>query len=155
MRIFLAIALSTSVAGCGLAARQERAEQIAAARAQSQAGFEECKARYPEGSKDFIGKHRCDAEAASVLRQFATYPDLFDRYWAFRGVTAERLQAGKITLAEAREQVAENQSKIAAEEQQRNLANRSVAAQETTARAALVSTMPTTCTRNGNSTTCF
>ena len=83
-----------------------------------------------------------------------TYPDLFDQSWAKAGVLAEQLQGHKLTRAEANAQMADVRSQITAEEQRRNLANRSVAAQETAATAALISSGPTICNRVGNTTIC-
>jgi hypothetical protein len=65
------------------------------------AGMEDCNTQFPEGTTQFVAKNQCQANAAKTVRAFATYPDLFDKYWADRAVTAERLQAGKMTKAEA------------------------------------------------------
>jgi hypothetical protein len=141
--------------GCGIAARQERAEQMAAAKAAAQHGAEECKAAYPEVQKQAVARNKCYANSASVLREYANYPDLFDQFWAYRSTVAESLQAGKVTEAAAVEMIAEKQSQLVSEEQRRNLANRSVGAQETMARAAVLSSMPVSCTKYGNTTTCY
>jgi hypothetical protein len=138
------------LSGCGLMARKERQEQIAAARSARDQGFADCKGQYP-GSKQYVAKEACDAAAAKVIRPFANYPDLFDRYWATRGLVAERLQASKMTPAEAALELAQSDSAIAEDEQRRNLANRSVSAQEAVAAAA---SGPTICNRIGNTTIC-
>jgi hypothetical protein len=109
---------------------------MAAATAAMQRGFEDCKARFPEGSKSMIEKNKCNATAALAIRPFTTYPDLFDKYWATRAVIAERVQAGKMTVAEAKPRGDAHSVSIAIEEQRRNLANRSVGAQESAAAAA-------------------
>ncbi|SFV19402.1 MULTISPECIES: hypothetical protein [Bradyrhizobium] len=109
---------------------------MAAATAAMQRSFEDCKAQFPEGTKNMIEKNKCNATAALAIRPFTTYPDLFDKYWATRAVIAERVQAGKMTIAEANQEATQTQSDIAAEEQRRNLANRSVGAQESAAAAA-------------------
>lgn len=155
MRIFFIVVLSCCVAGCGLMARKEREEQAAAAKAAMEQGFADCKARYPEGSKQYVEKNRCDADAAKAIRPFVSYPDLFDKDWAARAVIAERLQTGKMSLAEANLEATQIHSDIAAEEQRRNLANRSVGAQESAAAAAWRASSPVSCTRTGNTTTCF
>lgn len=136
MRRSCTMAVCLALAGCGLARQAERQEQMNAAKASMAQGFEDCKARFPEGSKNYIEKDKCNAAAATVIRPFTPYPDLFDNYWAKRAVLAERLQAGKLTLAEANAEATQTQSDIAAEEQRRNLANRSVGAQESAAAAA-------------------
>jgi hypothetical protein len=79
-----------------------------------------------------------------------THPDLFDQSWAKAALLAEQLQNHKLTRAEAMAQLTEVQSQITAEEQRRNLANRSVATQETAATPALISSGPTICNRVGN-----
>lgn len=156
MRAGIALLLcSTILAGCGLMARKEREEQMAVARSARDQGMAACAAQFPENSKDYVAKNKCLNDAAMPIRAVATYPDLFDRYWAFRGVIAEKMQSGKISPAEAKEQIAENDSQITNEEQQRNLANRSVGAQETMAAAAWRATGPRTCTSGNGISTCF
>lgn len=150
--VFLTIFLLT---GCGAIARRERDEQQKLAVAQMQAGFEQCRARFPDGSKQFVAKQQCDSAAAQAIRPFLTYPDLFDRDQSERAVIAERLQAGRMTLAEANQAAAESKSKIAEDEQRRNLANRSVGAQESAAAAAWRASAPVSCTRTGNTTNCY
>jgi hypothetical protein len=154
MRILGIVALCVALAGCGLARMQERKEQTAAAIAAKDSGIAACKAQYPDENKDFVLRNRCSFEAAQVVRPFVTYADLFDQSWAKAALLAEQLQGRKLTRAEANAQMTELQSQITAEEQRRNLANRSVAAQETAATAALISSGPTICNRVGNTTIC-
>lgn len=142
IRKFALAAVCLTLAGCGLARQAERQEQMNAAKASMAQGFEDCKAQFPEGSKNYIEKNKCNATAAAVIRPFTPYPDLFDNYWAKRAVLAERLQAGKLTLAEANAEATQTQSDVAAEEQRRNLANRSVGAQESAAAAAWMASSP-------------
>lgn len=71
-----------------------------------------------------------------MARPFVTYPDLFDQTWAKAALLAEQVEARKMTRAEANAQLADIKSQVATEEQRRNLANRSVAAQENVATAA-------------------
>jgi hypothetical protein len=114
-------------------------------------GFADCKTQWPEVTKQAVERNRCYSQAAQPLRQFNTYPDIFDKVWADRGVIAERLQAGKLTVAEATQQITQTISEATAEEQRRNLANRAVNAQEVMAVAA---SGPTVCNRVGNTTIC-
>jgi hypothetical protein len=153
-RILAVVALCATVGGCGLIARKELQEKQQAAIAEMQAGFAECKARFPEGSKQYVAKQQCDSAAAQVIRPYMTYPDLFDRAQADRAVIAERLQAGRITVAEAKQATA-SKSQIAEDEQRRNLAARSVGAQESAAAAACRASAPVSCTRIGNTTNCY
>lgn len=147
--------LCIALAGCGLAARKQRQEEMAAAMAAKDEGIAACKVQYPDEGKDFVVRNKCAFEAAKVVRPFVTYPDLFDQSWATVAVVAEQLQTKKITRAEADLQIAQMRSQITAEEQRRNLANRSVAAQESSAAAAWSASGPVTCNRVGNTTTCF
>jgi hypothetical protein len=123
------------LASCGLARMQERKEQMAAAVAQKDARMVSCKEQFPDETKNFVQRYKCKHEAANIVRPFANYPDLFDQLWARGGVLAEQLDARKITRAEADAQLAQISSDIVAEEQRRNLANRSVGAQESMAAA--------------------
>ena len=141
--------------GWWLRANRPLQEKQQAAIAEMQAGFAECKARFPEGSKQYVAKQQCDSAAAQVIRSYMTYPDLFDRERADRAVIAERWQAGKMTVAEANQQATANKSQIAEDEQRRNLATRSVGAQESAAAAAWRASAPVSCTRIGNTTNCY
>ena len=155
MRIFVVLGLCAVLGGCGLIARKEREDQISAAKASMEEGFAACKTQYPEGSKQYVAKNVCDAAAAQSMRPFVPYPDLFDQNWANRAVIAERLQAGKMTVAEANQQATQMQSQITAEEQRRSLSGRVVNAQESQAAAAWRASSPVSCTRIGNTTNCY
>jgi hypothetical protein len=91
LKIATVVIVSLSLAGCGLAARKQRQEQMAAARAAMEQGFADCNAQYPEGSKQYVAKNKCDAQAALAIRPFTSWPDLFDREWATRAVIAGSL----------------------------------------------------------------
>jgi hypothetical protein len=83
------------LASCGLAARQERQEQMTAAVAAKDQGTADCKSQYPNTEADFVARNKCAFQAALVVRPFVTYPDLFDQSWAESAVLAEQLQAKK------------------------------------------------------------
>ena len=85
---------------------------------------------------------------------FLRYPDLGRLDMANRLVIAERLSEGQISEAEADQQFSQLHSQIVAEEQRRNLANRSVSAQETAAAAASRAASPT-CVTSGYVVSCF
>ena len=155
MRGFGAVVLCVLLSGCGLARMQERQAQTKAAMEASASGIAACKAQYPDENKDFVVRVKCASEAAKVARPFVSYPDLFDKSWATSAVLAEELEAKKITRAQAELQLSQTNSEIIAEEQRRNLASRSVAAQESVASATWAASRPVTCNRVGNSTTCF
>lgn len=122
------------------------------------AGFAQCTAEYdsqPTGKKNHIVKTKCDLAAALSIRPYVPYPDLFDQEWATRAVIAERLQAGKMTPAEANQESTTMHANISAEEQRRALAGRTVSAQESAASAAWRASAPVSCTRIGNTTNCY
>lgn len=144
-------ALALSTCGCGLMAQQQRREALQAAQEAAKAGLAACKAQYPETSGQAVARNKCGAQAALPLRAFSTDPDLFDQMWAYSAVIAEKLDHGQLTVAEAKQLVAEKQSAIIAEAQRRNVANRSVAAQEA---VAMEATMPVICNRVGTTTIC-
>jgi hypothetical protein len=156
MRTSLVVATCLALAGCGLAAQAERQKQIAAAKATADQGYADCRARFPEESKQAFDRNKCSYEVAKAnIRPLVNNPDLFDNDWAAKLAIAEKLQAGKLTYAEANQQATEHHSQIVAEEQRRNLSNRSVTAQESAAAASWAASGPVTCNRVGNSTTCF
>ena len=136
MRIIIVASLCATLGGCGYLARKDMEEKQQAAVAQMQAGYAECKARFPEEAKQWVAKQQCETAAAQAIRPYVSYPDLFDRYQAERAVFAERLQTGKMTLAEANQAASSARSQLTEDEQRRNLANRSVGAQESAAAAA-------------------
>lgn len=78
--------------------------------------------------------------------------DLLTQRLALRKVLAERVDSKQMTGAEAELEFAKNGSANVAEEQRRNLANRSIAAQE---QAVFNAAMPVTCTRSGAMSTCY
>jgi hypothetical protein len=156
MRVFVMLGLCALLGGCGLIARKEREEQMVAAKASMDQGFANCEAEYAAGGrKNHIAKTKCDSVAAQSIRPFVPYPDLLDQEWAARAVIAERLQAGKMTPAEANQQSTQMHAEITAEEQRRSLTGRAVSAQESQAAAAWRASSPVSCTRIGNTTNCY
>jgi hypothetical protein len=154
MRILGIVALCVALAGCALARQRERQELIAATTAQVKADVETCNQTYPKNQKTAVARAQCIGAATAPIRPLTNYPDLYDQETANRNVLAERWQTGKITQLEYEAQFTEMHSQIVGEEQRRNLANRSVNAQETAATAAMLSSGPTVCNRVGNTTIC-
>lgn len=145
--------LITTLGGCGLAARKEREEAFAAAKVENEAAIAACQEHYPPNQmKDHVGKAQCVNDAMKIMRPFAPYPDLMDQDMANRSMLAERVQQGKMSAAEATAEMSQRRSAIVAEEQRRNLSNRSVSAQESAAAAAWKGT---SCTRIGNTVNCY
>lgn len=157
-----AAVLSVIVSACGLVANREQQERNQADFNSKDKALARCAERYPENSTEYIAKMNCSIEAYRIIRAHFPYPDLFDQEMAFSALTAERLQAGRITKTEATAQLVENHSRQVAEEQRRNIANRTVIAQERTASAqedaasaAGRANAPFTCSRIGNAVSCF
>jgi hypothetical protein len=148
MRQLLVAVCCLGLAGCGMTRQQE---QMAADYAAQKPGMDACKAQYPDETKNGAARLNCQYEVAKRIRPYQPYPDLFDELWANGIVVAERLDAKKITEAEARLLLTQEKSKIAGEEQRRNLARCSVAAQESAAAAA---NSPVICNNIGTATIC-
>ena len=153
MRAFcVAVVLGLTVASCGIA-RQARIQEL---QAQELAAIQRCDVTVPAGNpKTAVERAKCQTEAWAILRPIMPYPDLLDLMIASRLTIAEQIQNGKLTIAQGNEQIAAKRSELAAEEQRRNLANRSVAAQEGMAVASLSAAGPHSCTWFGNTVNCF
>jgi hypothetical protein len=148
--VFLGCALL--LAGCGLSARQQEAERVAAITQQAKTMNEACGTTYTELPKDAIARAQCYNDADKVYRQIARYPDLIDLRIAKRMEVAERIASQKITRAQGMLELSQLQTSLVDEEQKRNLSDRSVRAQEL---AAVAAASPTTCTKLGATVTCF
>jgi hypothetical protein len=144
--------IAFAMTGCGLAAQRERAAQVASMRETVKNAIETCQAQYTELPKDAIARAACFNNADRILKPIVPYPDLIDLRIAKRSEVAERIASGKITRAQGILELSQLNTQLVDEEQKRSLADRSVRAQETAAAAAIA---PTTCTKYGNSVTCF
>jgi hypothetical protein len=151
MRFIVVAALCAALAGCGLARQQEAQQQRDAAVAGIKAGIEECNQRFPKEQKTAVVRSHCLADATAPYRSLWSFPDLYDQEASGRNMLAEKWQKGQITQAEYEFQFSQMHSQIESEGQRRNLAGRSVNAQEATAAAA---NSPTICNRVGNTTIC-
>lgn len=138
-KIALALLICCSVGACGLAARQERDQQLAIAVEQQRISVEACGKKFSESNKDAVAIARCKDDADKAYMPFARNPDLISLRMAKRMELAERQAAGKITRAQALLEMAETQTSLMTEEQRRDNANQSVAAQQQAADAALYS----------------
>ena len=144
------------VAGCGLARQQEMRERIAAVNAQAQAAAQACDSTVPPGNpKTAVSRAKCQVEAMAIRRPIVPHPDLLDALMAARMSVAEQVQTGKLTIAQGNEIMANKNSALISEEQRRNLANRSVAAQESAAAASWAASGPVSCTKVGNTVDCY
>ena len=152
LRVVAPVACAILLASCGLAARQQEAERVAAITQQVKLAVEACQATYSELPKDAIARAQCFNDADKAYRQIARFPDLVDLRMAKRMEIAERIATEKITRAQGVLELSQLQTTLVDEEQKRNLSDRSVRAQELSAAAAA---SPTTCTKYGNTVTCF
>ena len=144
MRVVAVLALVLLLAGCGIAQRMEaqnQAEQQAAQNAQlieqSKAGMADCDVRFPPGNaKQAVVRRQCINDAFSIrLPTFGPDQDIARSVMADAMVIAERVQAGKMTVAEGGAAVAERWSQAVSESQQRVNARNSVMAQQNVAAA--------------------
>jgi hypothetical protein len=154
LRATLLVVLALSLSGCGLARRQEMQAQKAALKEQSAAAVQECDAKFQKGAvPTAVARAQCLNDAMEIMRPlWGGSADLVSVFMTGRLAAAERFQKGQITFAQYSEEVANKWSQVVTEEQRRNLANRSVAAQET---AAQNIGGPTSCTRVGNTVNCY
>src|SRR6266404_2610624 len=136
--VLLFVALA--IAGCGIARRHELQARTEALQQQSTAAMQECDAKFPKDiAKIAVARAQCANGAFAIMRPVVPYPDLWDLYMASLATLAERVQNGQLTIIEANEAFAQRTSELVAEEQRRQLANRSVAGQEMSALGSLQS----------------
>lgn len=158
-RVPLILLLAIVLSSCGLAARREQQERLAAAMAEHKASSDACVARFSESNADALARAKCLNDSDAAYKITTRFPDLIDLRMAKRMELAERQSAGKITRAQAMLEMAELQSSLTTEEQRRMNSNQSVAAQQQAATAATIgafnSGRPRTCTTFGNTTNCY
>lgn len=141
---------------CANAARQkEKEEAYDSAMQQAQSAMAACDAKYQKGDKRYVEKAKCQIDATNIIRPIMPYPDLVDQDTATRMSLAEKLQAGKITEAQANQQLAQARSQINAEDQRRQLLDKSHAEQEDQKAKAARIAAPVNCASYGVVTNCF
>jgi hypothetical protein len=144
------------IAGCGLVRQRELQARNQELKAQAEAAAQRCETTVPAGNpKTAVARAKCQTEAWAILRPTMPYPDLLDLLIAKRLAIAEQVEKGQLTIAQGNEAIATARSEAIAEEQRRNLANRSVAAQEGIAAASASAAGPHSCTQYGNTVNCF
>jgi hypothetical protein len=148
MRVLGALGLCLLVANCGLMAQQQQKDRIAQIKAQQQSIFADCGERYPKVKGQFVTRATCMQPGLELYRNLTPYPDLLDQEIALRMAVAEKLDTGKMTIAEGDLALTQGHSQIASEEQRRDASNRSVRAQESAAAGF-------SCTKVGNTINCF
>jgi hypothetical protein len=177
----LVVLVAVPLSACGIAQRmqaQEQAKQVAAHNAelaaQSATAVTDCNAKLPAGNpKTAVARMQCLNDAIMIrMSTFGPDQDLAQVWLAERMVVAERIQTGKMTIAEGNAAIAEKWSQAVSESQRRHNATQSVIAQQNAAAAqqdaaaaantaAWASVMqatrpstPVTCVHTGNMTTC-
>ena len=120
---------------------------------------ESCTASFSEEPKDAIARAKCFNAADEAYAPYTGSPDLIRLRIAKRTEIAERMATGKITRAQGVLELAELNASLTSEDQRRKNANHSVAAQQQAATAATIGALsagaPRTCTRIGNSVSCY
>ncbi len=148
MRLVLVLPLAVSLSGCGVIAANQRAEANAKSRAAFSAGVEACNQQFPDRVRQAVARAEClNAAQTTHLHPTVPYPDLLVQVNATRLATAEQVQSGRMTVAQADLQLSQVVSQVVSEDQRRSLASRSVAAQE-------AANAPVFCNRVGNTTIC-
>lgn len=138
-RIVLLAAVVLTVAGCRSSARnQELAASVDAARAACNA----------QPYTTAVDRARCMNEAEAPLRGAVIPPDLFDVRTTNRLMLAEKVDRKELTQAEADARFAGLNSQLVGTQQSRNNA-------AAVAAAARSANDPVSCTKIGNTTTCY
>lgn len=153
-RQFLVIIFAIICSGCAVDQQAELAGRVNNIKAQWAVADDQCKSKYqhpPKGRAWVLDYVKCTNDASNIMRP-TMQGDLLDIIINTRIVLAEKYVAGKITVAEFSQQFSVVMSQAISEAQRRNLASRSVNAQEAEAAAA---SAPVSCTRFGNTTNCY
>jgi len=140
---------------------QEQAKQLAS---QSDLAIGDCNAKLPpDNPKTVVARTKCLNDAMAIrMPLFGTDQDLAQAFMADRMMVAEKVQNGKMTMAEGNAAIAEKWSQAVSESQRRRNATLFVAAQQAAAAAQgsaasaawAAMARPVTCMHTGNMTTC-
>jgi hypothetical protein len=142
--VFVAVAACLALSGCGIAMQiqaQEQAKKQAAVNAQlvaqSDAAKADCDVKFPPGNaKQAVVRRKCLNDAFSIrLPTLGADQDLAQAVMADAMVIAEKVQNGKMTIAEGNAAIAERWSQAVSESQQRANARNSVMAEQNAAAA--------------------
>lgn len=138
--------------GCGLMAEHAQQKRVEELVRRSNVAIGRCNEQYLVANpQTAMARARCLAGALAIKRSVVRYPDLLDSIITARIAIAEQFKDGKITAAQGDLLLANKISEVASEEQHRDLANRSVRAQEAATEAA---TSPIICSKVGTLTVC-
>jgi hypothetical protein len=167
--------LAAALSGCAADQAQQQAKQNADLAARAKAAIANCNANFPSNATGIaVQRMQCLNDAEMIeLPTYGSDQDLMLAYMTANMVLAEKLQAGKMTVAEYNAAIAAGGSRVASESQQRANARNAANAQSFAAAAAFVqatrppaaqsppvaTTAPVvnpsfTCVRSGTVTTC-
>jgi hypothetical protein len=149
MKLTVCVAiLAACLAGCV----SPEAKRDAEARAQTVRALEACKA---QTFKTHVERAKCINDGLGLSRTTLANPDLLDLISATRIALAATVDRRELTEEDATVQLARAQADANSEDQRRTNSNLSVAAQQQQADAASAARLPVTCSKLGNSVTCF
>jgi len=157
----LALLALLVVGGCGAIIAQQQAEEQAKRKAIYDSEIADCKAQFPVAPrKNNVNLARCWNEATDrYIRPTGADLDLLALLAAKRIAIATDMDAGKITQEQGAVLMAQAGADAVSEHERRMNAKGSVAAQQQAANAAVLGAInagsPRTCSRIGNSVTCF
>jgi hypothetical protein len=132
-----ALAIAFALGGCSAIVQGYREgvyeKKVAETKAQADTMAAECYAKYPKQRGQYLNRVRCLRPAQDLYLSIAPYPDLLEQRNAAGLVIAEKIDNGTMTVPQAELEMAQLTSQLTAEEQRRNLAGRSVMANEAVA----------------------
>lgn len=153
MRVVLLFAVCVLTSGC-MTAAQKREEAARQTQQMLTDSIDECKRESPNEVTQAIARATCVNQSMELIRPYMPN-DLLDQENASRLAVAEKVQTKKITVIEANMQLAQIHSQLVGEVERRSLANRAVSAAESSARAQWAASGPVSCTKIGNTVSCY
>jgi hypothetical protein len=132
-RTFFAVLLAAALSGCADYQAQQQAAQI---KGQNKAAMRDCKVRFSTITpENIVAAAQCrNAAMAITLPLLGSNQDLAQRFMAQRLAIAERVQKGKLTVAEGSAAIWQKYSEVESE-LQRRIESQTAAAQQQTASA--------------------
>jgi len=131
------LAVALALGGCGAIVQGYREgvyeKKIAEIKAQADPIIAECNAKHPKQRGQNVNRVRCLRPAQLLYLSISPFPDLLEQQYAAGLVVAEKQDNGTITAPQAELEMAQLGSRMEAEAQRRNLAGRSVMANEAVA----------------------
>lgn len=153
MRWFVIFLVAPILAGCGMVVAARNQANFKEEQEHTQAYAADCRQSIP--AKQRVQLAKCFNDAERGLAPFWGQPDLVALRWATRVSIAEKVEKGHLSDTDADLEWAKFNAQNGGEAQYRQNASASVAAQQTAASAAYRNSLGTTCTRYGNSVSCY